>query len=192
MRNRAAFTIVELLITLVVMTVLMTMAVVSFKSVQVNARDSERESDVKSIARALEQRYKLGNSVATATVISKGAYPGLTEALHMTGVDETAQGFDPGQVSGGYLKLGLPGTTDANFTNPAGQNAFVVFCSSCSVSEGNSTTLTTAFGGQDRYVYEPVKADNTTCSGSGCTHFNLYWRKEADGSIQKGESIHEQ
>ena len=192
MRNRAAFTIVELMITLVVMTVLMTLAVVSFKSTETNARDTEREADVKMIARGLEQRYKEGNSEATATAIKQGSYPGLTEILHMTGVDETSQGFTPGQVSGGYLRLGLPGTTDASFTNPSGQSAFTVICTSCSVSEGDATTLTAAFNGQDRYVYEPLTASGTTCSGGDCRRFNLYWKKESDGSMQKIRSLKQQ
>jgi len=192
MRNRPAFTIVELTITLVVMAILMTLAVVSFKSAQVSARDTEREADVKAIARGLEQRYKEGNTVATATTVSKGAYPGINEMLHMFGQDRTAQGFTPGQVSGGYLTLGLPGTTDAVFLNPSGQSALELICSSCTTTEGDATQLNTAFNGQDRYVYEPIQANNTVCSGSDCRRFNIYWKKEADGNIQKVRSLNRQ
>ena len=65
------FTVVELVITIAIMGILLTLAVVNVTSTQVNARDVERVSDVESIASHLETVYKtdiIGGSAA-------GRYP---------------------------------------------------------------------------------------------------------------------
>jgi len=58
------FTIVELLIVVVVIAILATITVVAYTNIQARARDSQRQQDVKTIAKALELYY-----------LDKGAYP---------------------------------------------------------------------------------------------------------------------
>ena len=191
MRNRPAFTIVELLVTLVAMTILMTLAVVSFKSVQVDARDTEREADVKVIARGLEGRYKEGNPVATAAPpdVQKGSYPGVNEALHIDGWYR--DGYTPTQYAGNYRTLAYPGTTDAVFYNPAGEFAWKQICTWACSPAGDTTQINNALNG-DYYVYEPVDRNGGICCCGECVQFNIYWRKEADGSLQKVKSLQRQ
>ena len=58
---RRGFTIIEGLITLVVIGTLLTLGVVSMTNQQAQARDKERESDIAAIARGLEWRYDNGD-----------------------------------------------------------------------------------------------------------------------------------
>lgn len=73
MRNRvgSGFTIVELLIVIVVIAILAAITIVAYNGIQAQARDSQRKSDVASIAKALELYY-----------IKNGQYPG---SPHQTG-----------------------------------------------------------------------------------------------------------
>ncbi|AHB41979.1 hypothetical protein RAAC3_TM7C00001G0109 [Candidatus Saccharibacteria bacterium RAAC3_TM7_1] len=192
MRNRPAFTIVELLVTLVAMTILMTLAVVSFKSVQVDARDTEREADVKNIARGLEQRYKEGNPVATAPApdVQKGSYPGINEALHIDGWARA--GYTPESYGGNYRRLAFPGTEESSFTNPEGEFAWTQICVYGCALAGDTTQINNAMNGEDRYVYEPIDKNGGVCCCGECIRFNIYWRKEVDGSLQKVKSLHQQ
>lgn len=58
--RRRGFTLIELMITMAIMVILVAVAIVSLRSTQANGRDSERSSDVDTIARGLEQRYNNG------------------------------------------------------------------------------------------------------------------------------------
>jgi general secretion pathway protein G len=62
--RRHGFTIVELLVVIVVIAILAAITIVAFNGIQARARDSQRKSDVKVIAKALEMYY-----------IDKGNYP---------------------------------------------------------------------------------------------------------------------
>ena len=59
--NRRGFTIVELIITITIMGILMTVGVISFNGTQVKARDSERKSDISAIQSNLENYYDSGS-----------------------------------------------------------------------------------------------------------------------------------
>ena len=67
------FTIVELLIVIVVIGVLAALTITGMQSAQVRARDSERQTDVAAIAKALEAYYT-----------EYGAYPRYTGLLDST------------------------------------------------------------------------------------------------------------
>lgn len=56
-RNRHGFTIVELLIVIVVIGILAAVTIVAYNGIQQRGRDSQRQSDVKTIAKALELYY---------------------------------------------------------------------------------------------------------------------------------------
>ncbi len=59
-KNKKGFTIVELLIVIVVIAVLAAITVVAYNGTQMRARDSDRASDMKALASAIEL-YKVDN-----------------------------------------------------------------------------------------------------------------------------------
>lgn len=200
------FTLIEILVTIVIMVILLTLAVANLRSTQIQARDTERRNDVESIARGLEQRYNLGNTKATLPTgwTNKGSYPGNNEILHMMGCDRAAQGFVPGQISGGYLTEGLPGITDKILNAPGNETAQWVCAGSaisslhpscvwaCANAETQSQIESSLPSGQfSRYIYEPYSLSGSNkiiCANDGCRGFNLYWRSEVDNSIQVTKS----
>lgn len=183
------FTVVEIIVTLVVITILLGLGIVGIRSSLANARDTERESDIKTIATGLEERYKKGNPVATSTQVSQGSYPGFNEMIHIGG--SYRSGFTPDTVAGGYLQTALPGTSESSFKNPSGNQVWNIVCvSACSPAE-DQTQINTAFsngsgGFADRYVYEPVDASGGICCCGDCRRFNLYWISETDTTSYKG------
>lgn len=195
-RDGSGFTLVELIITMVVMTILMALGTVMVTSLQSQARDKERESDTKAIARGLEIRYKEGNPVVTSTapadIIQVGAYPGVREMLHTTGYtsvngDGTALNpkYTPGSVAGGYVTKNLPGTNTSSLAPPSSDGYFGLFCLYSCPSEQNSAQLEDAFNKsgttyKDAYIYEPIDANGNACWDAGCVRFNLYWISETD------------
>lgn len=61
-RRSRGFTIVELLIVIVVIAVLAAVVIVAYSGIQSRARDTKRQHDTQSIARALEAYYVLNGS----------------------------------------------------------------------------------------------------------------------------------
>lgn len=183
------FTIVEILITLVVMVILLTLGTISITGLLANARDAEREEDIGAIARGLEHRYNQGNSYLVGSD-GKGSYPTVNEFRHMRG-DNIASGFSPTQVSGGYMTKILAGTNDSTLLNPAGANQFVLECQSSCAVPGNTAQLNTVFAANaDPYVYSPKDINGNVCMSAPCFSFTLYWLSEASGSRQIVESKH--
>lgn len=58
MIRRGGFTIVELIVTITIMAILMTVGVIGLRSTQIDARDSERKSDVDQIMLGLQSFYQ--------------------------------------------------------------------------------------------------------------------------------------
>ena len=56
-KNTSGFTLVELLITIVVIAILAAISVVAFNGIQERARDTQRDHDISIIAKALEMYY---------------------------------------------------------------------------------------------------------------------------------------
>jgi prepilin-type N-terminal cleavage/methylation domain-containing protein len=181
MNRRTGFTLIELLITITIMAILMSLAVFSLRSVQANARDEERKTDIDAIAKGLEIRYVQGNPKATSVDIKQGEYPSVNEMLHAEGVSQP--GYSPSQITGGYMTEFLPGTTKDTIV-PPGNGTFDPVCTaSCQPAETASvvnavTTIST-------YIYEPVTSTGAVCLTTGCVKFNLYYRTEKDNVVNK-------
>ena len=201
------FTLIELMITMVIITLLLVVAVVSLRSTQADARDAERRSDVETIARGLENRYNRGT-------ISAGANPsGCNEGDGSCSTTMTAPGYPSitemnnvkaGQVEFGTSGLGdfttenLPGTSRESLRAP-GDGRLVTICgdggASCGTPE-NMTAVTTALGpNKANYVYEPITRDGTLCQEFrfeySCARFNLYYFSETKNAIQTIRSKHQ-
>lgn len=66
-KKQKGFTIVELLIVIVVITILATISIVAYSGVQQRARDNIRRSDINAIAKALELLYIDNNKYTTTS-----------------------------------------------------------------------------------------------------------------------------
>jgi len=188
-RDGLGFTLVELIITMVVMAILMALGTVAISGLQAQARDKERESDIDAIARGLEARYANGNPRASGgDDTKKGIYPGANEILHSDGWSRA--GYIPEQIVGGYRTDLLPGTSKASFISPSGIDTFNLVCVYACAPGGDQTQLNNAFNNEDRYIYEPMDNNNNICCCSTCYKFNLYWKDES-GTIHKVMSKHQ-
>lgn len=80
--QRAGFTLVELIIVIVVISILTTIGIFSFIGVQKEARDSSRSSDVTEIAGALEKYYSQNGEYPSCAAIT-GSADSVSRALHI-------------------------------------------------------------------------------------------------------------
>ena len=198
MQTRWGFTVVELVVVMVIMTILLTVAGLTLGSSQGRGRDTERVADTDAIARGLEARYiqgKISTDVSVApTWVTVGAYPGTDEMKHIMG--QSITGFTPAQIVGGYGPIALPGTTIDSFSPPTvtsgGYNGFVL--STCTpVTDPNSSSCLVSLVTANSYAYEPLNASSGLCAQAGCVRFNLYWRRETGDTttIQTIRSKHQ-
>lgn len=97
------YTIVELLIVIVVIGLLATLVVVAFSGVQARARDSQREANIRSVAKALEAYY-----------VEKGSYPPFS------------QPGDIGMNIASWRSTNLPLVKDAQLTPPGAASVSLV------------------------------------------------------------------
>lgn len=197
---KRGFTVVEVLITLIVIGILLGLGTVGLRATLANGRDSERKSDIETIARGLEQRYTNGNAkkalppsdiyYPNPTSHGKGYYPGINEFYHMEGGQRGS--FVPETIVGGYMIGNLPGISGSSLITPSG-NKFGQVCVYACQPAGNDAQLVTAFNhpteGRDRYLYEGVDPSGIVCSNGNCMAFNLYWVSETDQSLLPGYTI---
>lgn len=183
---------------MVIMAILLAVGGLSIRSSQANARDTERTADIEILARGLETRYTRGkinpNVTAVPAYVKPGTYPSINEINHIIG--QSVAGFTPAQITTGYGPIALPGTSIDAFSPPRLSNYDGFTVSTCSAAVENTAagacldTLTTT----DKYVYEPIDADNNLCTNtaSGCVRFNLYWKRETgDTTLQQLRSKHQ-
>ncbi|NCU37808.1 prepilin-type N-terminal cleavage/methylation domain-containing protein [Candidatus Saccharibacteria bacterium] len=187
MSKRDGFTIVEVVIVMIIMAILLTLSTVSLVSSQVNARDTQRKADVENIARGLETRYRVGNPVVTAPLLSAGSYPATEEMRHIMGASSTS--LTPNLVTDGYISKALPGATNDSFTSPkASSSRNLVLISAGCITSGTAENMTTinacVNADPEPYYYESVAADGSICNGTTtCVRYNLYYKLEKDGTI---------
>lgn len=159
------FTVVELIITITIMGILLTLAVVNISSTQVDARDTERQSDVESIVNHLEVFYKNGAPNATTT----GRYP-------------STQMLASGSTS---LKAFLPDLDPVTATAPGAADVNATFKAAT-----NNTQTTTGVAPQPtntEYIYQPIQTNGDLCTAESqeCRKFNIYYRAEVGNTVMK-------
>lgn len=159
------FTVVELIITITVMGILLTLAVVNISASQVNARDSERKSDVEAIVSHLEVFYKSGTTGSTTV----GRYPSTALLANgETSIQSFLRDIDMDSVT-------APGATSV-------ATSFVPATNAIQTEVGVLPSPTIA-----QYVYQPIQANDTLCTTElqECRKFIIYYRSEVDGTVKK-------
>ena len=118
------FTVVEVLVTLVVISILLGLGTVGLRSTLANGRDAERRADIETIARGLEARYDKGSSfnwredtnsdgtpdTDRTTTYTAGSYPGSNELW------DTRFWYNRAGISDI-----LPGVTEAAWRSPSNE-----------------------------------------------------------------------
>lgn len=198
---RRGFTLVELMITMTIMVILVSVAIVSLRGTQANGRDAKRTSDTATIARGLEARYGNGMTapsdgtavalasggsctttqpISSLTALESGAYPSTEELTYVMGTTDSA--YCPNKVSS-YITEDLPGISNTNL-QPPGSGALIL---------ATSATIPSAATVGKNYYYLPLDANGNICSSisTPCTNFTLYYVSEVDGALHTIVSKHQ-
>lgn len=192
------FTVVEVLVTLVIMAILMGLGTVGLRATLANGRDAERQTDIETIARGLEVYYTRGNPFYIAGT-TKGSYPGSNMKIHIDGTgwcaaapfyNESQQAlYNTCRPGDGYWSEAF-GVSDAaltppNKTEPALWNPWLV-------GDAEIPARTTTELNNGNYVYMPFTANDTHCYEDTCPKFELYYKKETTGEVVTVRSKHQQ
>jgi len=139
------------------MGILLVLGVTSFGSSQANARDSERNSDVESIAFHLETYYKTGDDAST----SVGHYPSTVLVNNSTNMTRMLRDIDTRSIT-------APGITVPTDTFKAATNNV------------QTTAGVTPQPTKDQYIYQPIQSDGNLCTTEtqSCRKFNIYYKLE--------------
>ncbi len=159
---RRGFTVVEIIITITIMGILLTLAVVNLTSSQINARDTERKGDVEAFATHLETFYRNGSDTSP----NPGRYPSTAITNDETALRNALRDIDVKSVI-------APGSSGIAATLTPATNA-----TQTTAGVSPQPTLT-------QYVYQPLQSNNTVCTNETqeCRKFNIYYRLEADNTV---------
>ncbi|MDB5165743.1 MAG: hypothetical protein JWM00_633 [Candidatus Saccharibacteria bacterium] len=165
MASSRGFTIIELLITITVMLILIMLAVVNLRSTQLNARDSDRKSDVESIARRLDSLYKTG--YPTTVALTQYSYPSQATIVD----DATSRQAIFSVLPDGVLVDPLSSAT-SSIVKATNLNTGLLSAGATPVTPFPSAT--------NPYVYQPISTTGVLCTTTAltCRSFNLYYWSE--------------
>ena len=166
MKYRSGFTILELMFTITIMAILVTVTAVPAFGALPRSRDTERFNDIASIARRLEQAY-------AAQEVGQPAYPTTTKLLaDISSNSGTVSRLDPSILS----------APDAG-----GSSVVAATSNSLTAPKGTGSPVL------NEYVYQPLTDSGALCTGtSTCIRFFLYYRTEEGNEIKITKSIHQQ
>ncbi|MFZ2125273.1 MAG: type II secretion system protein [Candidatus Saccharimonadales bacterium] len=174
--NRRGFTVVELVIVITIMGILLVLGVVNLRTAQASGRDSERKSDVETIANLLDSYYKTG-LVSGVVTITAGTYP--TTIIATSGVEYMEAALNDIDIDA----LKAPGITDPTQTFVAATNN-VQTASGVLGPSNQPPTI-------NQYVYQPIRSNDALCTGTDeCRKFNIYVRLEGDYGAGAGNTIY--
>lgn len=176
MKSRG-FSIVELTVVIVIISILLVLGMVSFNNYQANARDKQREVRAENIARYIDSLYSSGSTNPT---ISKGTYPStslVTTTSASTSIDQTK-----------LLSLFGKNGFDIGNLKSAGKDSY-------GFAVDQTTAQPTSIS-PDQYIYQPITLSSTglvACVDGTlqCRSFNLYYKTESDNVVHKITSQHQ-
>ena len=159
------FTVIEVLVVIIVMAILLTLAVVNVRSTQVNARNTERITDVENTALRLESYY---DGPASSSSGGGSRYPG-TNSITLSGLKTLFPDFDLNNVR-------HPNNDDTSTIDlvPATNNK-------------ETPSEVTPKPDTETYVYQAINTDGTLCTNNAsqsCRRFNIYYLLEKDSTVQ--------
>jgi len=165
MKRSHGFTLVELLVTISVMLILLTLAVVNLRSTQLNARDNDRKSDVESISRQLDSLYKTGYPSTVA--LTQYSYPSQATIVD----DTTSQQAIFSVLPKGVLVDPLSSAT-SSIVKATNLNTGLISTGGTPVTPFPSQT--------NPYVYQPISTTGVLCTTTAltCRSFNFYYWSE--------------
>ena len=160
MNRRSGFTLIELLITITIMVILLTFAVVSLRGNQASTRDEERKTDVGVIAQQLEDYYRSGSD--PSNTYKAGQYPPTDFVNSETNLLVTLRDIDK-------RVLRAPNVADAS------PMSFTIAATNAVPNPDTST-----------YVYQPLTSTGAICQTAAqeCRKFVLYYKLESSGTTQ--------
>jgi prepilin-type N-terminal cleavage/methylation domain-containing protein len=156
MNREHGFTLVELLVTITIMVILITLSVVNLRSSQATARDDKRKSDSESIAQYLEIYYKTGSDTMTG-----GEYPPTAYTANEAAIINTLRDIDPK-----ILRAPNVASTDP-------------------ISLANASSTSVPAANVSAYIYQPLQSDGALCTtpGDECRKFNLFYTLESAPTV---------
>jgi prepilin-type N-terminal cleavage/methylation domain-containing protein len=174
------FTVVEILVTLVVLSILLTLGVVGLQSSLAHGRDSERKSDIETLARGFERFYEEGLDGSIP-----GSYPSYNELWNTT---RPWRDFSFGSSDSAF-RTPTNGSTElvCIFKSPSPYWSTESGCE----APANLVKIKSELS-PDKYGYEATQNGGTVhCYAAGdCTGFNLYWIDEVTGDVKVLKSKH--
>lgn len=167
---RRGFTVVEIIVTITIMGILLTLGVVSLNTTQVNGRDTERKGDIEALQAHLETFYTSGND----TGAELGRYPSTVLTSSESMVRTVLRDIDMKSVM-------APNSTSVTDTLKAATNT------------NQTPTGVTPQPTISQYVYQPLQANGTLCTSTlqECRKYNIFYRLEADNTVYRVTSKHQ-
>ena len=160
MRQPAGFTIVEIVITLTIMAILVSLAAVNLRSSVLQANDQERITDITNIMSYQDSYYERNNS----------SYFPTTSANNTANIEAWYTNFDRNN-------LRTPGVAAPNYSLIVATNTL------------QTTTGVTPQPTINQYVYQPLDNGGALCTATpNCRKFNIYYRSEVSNTVQKMSS----
>jgi len=163
--NHRGFTIVELIVIITAMSIILILGVVNLASSQASARDSERKTDVETIAMHLDTYYKSGDDNSTTI----GRYPSTFLVKDLITMKSMLRDIDIKSIT-------APNAASPTVTFIASTNAGVITQTTAAVTPQPAT---------NQYVYQPIQSNGTLCTleSQDCRKFNIYYRTEVDNVV---------
>ncbi|MFZ1250069.1 MAG: type II secretion system protein [Candidatus Microsaccharimonas sp.] len=167
--HRMGFTIVELIVTITIMGILLTLGVVGLDASQVNARDAERKADVEIIRLALESFYDTPNSSHLNT--AGGSYPGRLDIAN--NFSSVFPAIDQKATHAPNVDIAIPAPASIVLTN----------------------SLAPQYPTTSQYIYQPITKSGIICDNANttkdCRKYVLYYRLESDNTVYTITSRHQ-
>lgn len=164
---RGGFSIIEVAITVVILSMLLTLAVVSMGTAQRNARDTERKADIEALSIQLEDFYKSPKGTTESSANGGGTYPGVS---HIN------------QASIAGLSALLPDISAETLRAPGVKNdqPTSLFAATNNVQTTDGVFPRPTYSS---YIYQAIGQNGTSLCldhtiENGCRKFNLYYMTE--------------